>query len=137
MHGKIPKITLSALLDGNVVATVVETIVTTLGMPLDIVVVIDDTHQRNHSSDLAAFYITSPEAYRQLLKGLQTGALNKSCCVQGNIFTAKPIRLEEYEADPEGQFDQAQGLPLCVVDEEQEKCYVIPADIFDAMMSMN
>ncbi|MBV1880961.1 MAG: hypothetical protein KUG82_04970 [Pseudomonadales bacterium] len=133
MHDEFPQINLSALLDWGV-ASIVET---TVGMHLNIAVVIDDTHQRNHSSTLAAFYLASPDTYRQLLKGLQTGALNKSCCVQGNIFTAKSICLDDYKVDPKGQFDQAQGLPLCVVEKEEEKWYVIPPDIFDAMMSMN
>ena len=141
MHDEMPKINLSALMDGKVeaavVTTVVKAVVTTLGKPLDIAVVIDDTSQGNNFSELAAFYIVSPDTYRLLLKGLQTGALNKSCCVQGNIFTAKPICIEDYEADPKGQFDQAQGLPLCVVEKGEEKWFVIPTDIFDAMMSIN
>ncbi|MBL4867034.1 MAG: hypothetical protein JKY67_11740 [Pseudomonadales bacterium] len=100
----------------------------------ELVAVVDnESHKDNHSGNKVLFYLSSTEKFEWLLNNLRNGALNRSCCVQGNIITLKTSSLADYIADPVAVLEQARGLPVQVLSNEQAILCLIPTDIYDAM----
>lgn len=82
-----------------------------------------------------AFYLASADKFRRLLDKLQNGVLNKSCCIQSNIVSAKTATYPEFIADPADVYEQGFGSPVIVMAGGIAKIGIIPPDIYSAMVS--